>query len=121
MQNGVLKTKTFTQEDVDAFYKVDDKTGPKQSSSTGVLSQAEYDSIPDNDGPPGTALTAITKKAQDARAAWFTKFGDTHYTSGKKKPYSVYLSSKGMTLDKDNKIIPTPNPYADVDVSNIRG
>lgn len=121
MQNGVLKTKTFTQKDVDEFYKMDDKPAPKQASATGVLSQAEYDSISDNDGPPGTALTAITKKTKDARAAWFAEFEDTHYPSGKKKPYSVYLSNKGMTLDEDNKIVPTPNPYANVDSSNIKG
>ena len=120
MQNGVLKTKTFTQKDVDEFYKMDDKPAPKQASATSILTKAEYDKIPDNDGAPGTMLTP-SGKTRDARVAWFAEFEDTHYPSGKKKPYSVYLSSKGMMLDSDNKIVPTPDPYADVDLSNIKG
>ena len=120
MQNGVLKTKTFTQKDVDEFYKTDDKPASKQVNATSILTKAEFDSIPDNDGAPGTMLTPSGKK-RDARIAWFDKFEDTHYPSGKKKPYSLYLSNKGMTLDENNKIVPTPDPYADVDVSNIRG
>ena len=120
MQNGVLKTKTFTQKDVDEFYKMDNKPAPKQASATSILTKAEYDSIPDNDGAPGTMLTP-SGKTRDARVAWFDKFEDTHYPSGKKKPYNVYLSNKGMTLDEDNKIVPTPDPYANVDLSNIKG
>lgn len=120
MQNGVLKTKTFTQKDVDEFYKRDDKPAPKQASATSILTKAEYDSIPDNDGAPGTMLTP-SGKTRDARVAWFAEFEDTHYPSGKKKPYNVYLSNKGMTLDEDNKIVPTPDPYANVDSSNIKG
>tara|TARA_R100001460_G_scaffold90874_1_gene132580 strand:+ start:949 stop:2454 length:1506 start_codon:yes stop_codon:yes gene_type:complete len=116
-EGGEVKTKSFTQEELDKFYKKPDVAGSKD---TGILTKAEYDKIPDNDGAPGTMLTPSGKK-RDARIAWFDKFEDTHYPSGKKKPYSLYLSNKGMTLDENNKIVPTPDPYADVDVSNIRG
>jgi hypothetical protein len=122
IEGGEIKSKSFTQSELDTHYGKTDapSTNVASSQATGILSQAEYDSIPDNDGAPGTMLTP-SGKTRDERNAWFAKFGDTHYASGKKKPYSVYLSSKGMTLDENNKIVPTPDPYADVDVSNIRG
>jgi len=92
MQNGVLKTKTFTQEDVDAFYKVDDKPAPKQASTTGIMTQEEFDALPPDVGdPPGTMLTP-SGKTRDDRNEWFAKYGNTHNTSGKKKTYSQYVA-----------------------------
>tara|TARA_X000001388_G_scaffold75501_1_gene70456 strand:+ start:3296 stop:4756 length:1461 start_codon:yes stop_codon:yes gene_type:complete len=92
MQNGVLKTKTFTQEDVDGFYKVDDKPAPKQASTTGIMTQEEFDALPPDVGnPPGTMLTP-SGKTRDDRNEWFAKYGSTHNTSGKKKTYSQYVA-----------------------------
>tara|TARA_R100000234_G_scaffold102613_2_gene71874 strand:- start:579 stop:2039 length:1461 start_codon:yes stop_codon:yes gene_type:complete len=92
MQNGVLKTKMFSQDEVNEFYNMDDKDASVQVSGTDVMSQEEFDALPPDVGnPPGTMLTP-SGKTRDDRNEWFAKYGNTHNTSGKKKTYSQYVA-----------------------------
>ena len=92
MQNGVLKTKMFSQDEVNEFYNMDDKDDSVQVSGTGIMTQEEFDALPPDVGnPPGTMLTP-SGKTRDDRNKWFAKYGNTHNTSGKKKTYSQYVA-----------------------------
>ena len=92
MQNGVLKTKMFSQDEVNEFYNMDDKDDAVQVSGTGIMTQEEFDALPPDVGnPPGTMLTP-SGKTRDDRNEWFAKYGNTHNTSGKKKTYSQYVA-----------------------------
>lgn len=92
MQNGVLKTKMFSQDEVNEFYNMDDKDDSVQVSGTGIMTQEEFDALPPDVGnPPGTMLTP-SGKTRDDRNEWFAKYGNTHNTSGKKKTYSQYVA-----------------------------
>ena len=101
MQNGVLKTKTFSQDEVNEFYNTDDKNDSAQASSTGTLSEEAFNALPPDVGnPPGTALSP-SGKTRDDRNEWFAKYGKTHNRNGTKKTYSQYVAD--MTPSKRNR------------------
>ena len=92
MQNGVLKTKMFSQDEVNEFYNMDDKDDSAQVSVTGIMSEEQFDALPPDVGnPPGTALSP-SGKTRDDRNEWFAKYGKTHNRSGIKKTYAQYVS-----------------------------
>ncbi len=98
MQNGVLKTKTFSQDEVNEFYNTDDKDDSAQASSTGTLSEEAFNALPPDVGnPPGTALSP-SGKTRDDRNEWFAKYGNTHNRNGIKKTYTQYVAD--MTPSK---------------------
>ena len=98
MQNGVLKTKTFSQDEVNEFYNTDDKDDSAQASSTGTLSEEAFNALPPDVGnPPGTALSP-SGKTRDDRNEWFAKYGKTHNRNGIKKTYTQYVAD--MTPSK---------------------
>jgi len=98
MQNGVLKTKMFSQDEVNEFYNMDDKDDSAQVSATGIMSEEQFDALPPDVGnPPGTALSP-SGKTRDDRNEWFAKYGKTHNRSGIKKTYAQYVSD--MTPSK---------------------
>ena len=103
MQNGVLKTKTFTQEDVAAFYKVDETKKKVMEVNDAVLipedrllTEEEFNELTDNPNPPGTALTP-SGSIKDARDAFFENIRDAYRKTGglltsgfKKRSYEEY-------------------------------
>ena len=98
MQNGVLKTKMFSQDEVNEFYNMDDKDDSAQVSATGVMSEEAFNALPPDVGnPPGTALSP-SGKTRDDRNEWFAKYGNTHNRNGTKKTYSQYVAD--MTPSK---------------------
>ena len=98
MQNGVLKAKMFSQDEVNEFYNMDDKDDSAQVSATGVMSEEAFNALPPDVGnPPGTALSP-SGKTRDDRNEWFAKYGNTHNRNGTKKTYSQYVAD--MTPSK---------------------
>ena len=72
--------------------KVDNEKDPAPVTTTGIMTQEEFDALPPDVGnPPGTMLTP-SGKTRDDRNEWFAKYGNTHNTSGKKKTYSQYVA-----------------------------
>jgi hypothetical protein len=109
IEGGEIKSKSFTQSELDIHYGKADAPSANVASSQakGILSQAEFDALPDDVGdPPGTALTP-SGAVRDQRNEWFARYGDTHKTNGKKKTYMQYKS----TVDPAS----SPNPYVQGD------
>jgi hypothetical protein len=103
IEGGEIKTKSFTQSELDIHYgKINIPSADVSSSQAkGVLSQEEFNALPPDVGdPPGTMLSP-SGATRDARDEWFEKYGDTHNTSGIKKTYSQYVAD--MTPSKRSR------------------
>ena len=74
-----------------------------QKTGGGVLSQAEFDALPDDVGdPPGTMLSP-SGAVRDSRNEWFARYGDTHNTNGRKKTYAQYVADMSPSTRKRAK------------------
>ena len=92
IQNGQVVPVDIKEKDVNTYRKVDDGKDPDPVTTTGIMTQEEFDALPPDVGnPPGTMLTP-SGKTRDDRNEWFAKYGNTHNTSGKKKTYSQYVA-----------------------------
>ena len=88
---GVKTTVLKPEELSDDTNKNIQNTTPKATGG-GVLSQAEFDALPDDVGdPPGTMLSP-SGAVRDSRSEWFARYGDTHNTNGRKKTYAQYVA-----------------------------
>lgn len=94
IEGGEIKSKSFTQSELDIHYgKIDTPSANVASSQAkGVLSQAEFDALPlDVGDPPGTMMSP-SGAVRDSRNEWFARYGDTHNTNGRKKTYAQYVA-----------------------------
>jgi hypothetical protein len=92
IQNGQVVPVDITEKDVNTYRKVDVGKDAVSVTTTGTMTQEEFDALPPDVGnPPGTMLSP-SGATRDARDEWFEKYGDTHNRSGKKKTYSQYVA-----------------------------
>ena len=92
IQNGQVVPVDIKEKDVNTYRKVDNEKDPDPVTTTGIMTQEEFDALPPDVGnPPGTMLTP-SGKTRDDRNEWFAKYGNTHNTNGKKKTYSQYVA-----------------------------
>mgnify|MGYP003109738574 CR=1 FL=1 len=107
--NGVVQEIKVEDDDVNLDQP---KDNTNVVTTQGVMSQEEFDALPDDVGdPPGTMLTP-SGATRDARDEWFEKYGDTHSTTGKKKTYQQYRN----TVDPAS----SPNPYGQYNLSDLK-
>ncbi len=101
IQNGQVVPVDITEKDVNTYRKVDVGKDAVSVTTTGTMTQEEFDALPADVGnPPGTMLSP-SGATRDARDEWFEKYGDTHNRSGKKKTYSQYIAD--MTPSKRSR------------------